>query len=63
MEFVREKLIIVNAVVKGHTYFHIWAAQYFKAMYIPDMGTCVTVYGRIYTVLFRNDNYNDSLVL
>ena len=54
---------MVNAVVKGHTYFHVWAAQYVKAMYIPYMGMCGTAYGRIYTVFFCNDNCNDSSVL
>ena len=56
MDLVQEALIIVNAAVKGSTYPYLGCT-------FPYTGICGTVYGRTYTVFFRNDNCNDSSVL
>ena len=50
LNFMWEILIIVNAAVKGSTFFHAWSAHYLKPIQIPYTGIWGTVYGTIYPV-------------
>ena len=56
---VQKTLIIVNAAVKGPTYFQIWAGHCLRAIHIPYTGPYMVEFTQCF---FHNNNCNNLSV-